>query len=243
MARIQKVKQILTENLVPETAPFGSVFVCRDTQQVWIAVRSEEVLNLSDLLDGKNVIASKPAKNGRDGIDGRDAKGERGQPGADGIDGRPGRDGRDAVGIAGPQGRAGRDGIDGKNGVGFKFRKNWSGDEKYFVNDVAVFEGSSWICLHDTDKHQAPPAKDNHDWFIFAAGGLNGRDGAKGATGDVQVIGADEAQVELQKLRQKRADNYARLLQHIEDNDKLPPSFPKHRMRIQLKQLLDEAAK
>jgi hypothetical protein len=109
MARIQKVKQILTETLVPETAPFGSVFVCRDSQQVWIAVRSEEVLNLSDILDGKNVLASRPAKNGINGKDGISVKGERGERGADGKDGRPGKDGRDAVGIAGPQGRAGKD--------------------------------------------------------------------------------------------------------------------------------------
>jgi hypothetical protein len=108
MARIQKVKQILTENLVPETAPFGSVFVCRDSQQVWIAVRSEEVLNLSDLLDGKNVSASKPARDGRDGKDGSPgAKGERGERGSAGES------------IVGPQGPKG-DSVIGPQGASIK---------------------------------------------------------------------------------------------------------------------------
>ena len=100
MSRIQKVKQVLAEHFVPEHAPFGTVFVCRDTQQVWIAVRSEEVLNLSDLLEGKNVLASKPARHGRDGKDGVSIKGDPGPAGV-GIQGPPGRD---AVGIQGPPG-------------------------------------------------------------------------------------------------------------------------------------------
>jgi hypothetical protein len=107
--RIQKVKQILTENLVPESAPCGTVFITNDTQQVWLSVRSEEVLNLSDLLDGKHVLASKPAKHGRDGKDGVGTKGERGERGADGKDGSPGKDGVGHVGAVGPQGRSGKD--------------------------------------------------------------------------------------------------------------------------------------
>ena len=50
MARVQKVKQILTENLLPEKAEFGTVFVCRDTQQVWFTARNGDVLNLHALL-------------------------------------------------------------------------------------------------------------------------------------------------------------------------------------------------
>jgi hypothetical protein len=104
--RVQKVKQILTEHFVPETAPFGTVFVCKDTQQVWLAVRSGEVLNLSDLLDGKHVLASKPARNGRDGKDGLSIKGE---PGRTGPAGRDGKDGLNSVvpGPIGPVGPAG----------------------------------------------------------------------------------------------------------------------------------------
>jgi hypothetical protein len=112
MARIQKVKQILTENLVPETAPFGTVFVCKDTQQVWIAVLSGEVLNLSDVLEGKNVLASKPAKHGRDGKDGVGTKGERGERGEASVTPGPaGRNGIDgsigAVGLRGERGERG----------------------------------------------------------------------------------------------------------------------------------------
>src|SRR5216684_7981677 len=98
--RVQKVKQVLAESFVPETAPFGSVFICKDTQQVWIAALSGEVLNLSHVLEGKNVLASKPAKHGRDGKDGVSIKGDPGPAGV-GIQGIPGRD---AVGIQGPPG-------------------------------------------------------------------------------------------------------------------------------------------
>jgi len=113
IVRVQRIKQILTENLVPDRAPFGTVFVCRDTQQVWIAVRSEEVLNLSDVLEGKNVLASKPAKHGRDGKDGVSIKGDRGERG-------------EASTVAGP---AGRNGIDGARGaVGLQGLKGDKGD-------------------------------------------------------------------------------------------------------------------
>jgi hypothetical protein len=100
VSRPQKLKQVLAESFVPERAPCGTVFITKDTQQVWLAVRSEEVLNLSDILDGKNILASKPAKHGRDGRDGVSIKGDPG-PAVVGIQGPPGRD---AVGIQGPPG-------------------------------------------------------------------------------------------------------------------------------------------
>ncbi len=74
MARIQKVKWILTENLIPDKAEFGTVFVCKDTQQVWITARNGDVLNLSDMLEGKTAVVRQTGPQGPPGRDGRDAE-------------------------------------------------------------------------------------------------------------------------------------------------------------------------
>ena len=72
--RQQKVKQILAEALIPDHAEFGTVFVCRDTQRVWITARSGEVLNLTDLLEGKSANVRTPGPAGPAGRDGKDAE-------------------------------------------------------------------------------------------------------------------------------------------------------------------------
>jgi hypothetical protein len=120
MARIEKVKQVLTENVIPDHAPAGTVFIAKDTQNVWLAVRSGEVLNLSDILDGKYAGVRTPARNGKDGKDGQSIRGERGEPGRDGVccckegldstvPGPRGEVGPAGVGKQGPQGPPGTD--------------------------------------------------------------------------------------------------------------------------------------
>jgi hypothetical protein len=102
--RQQKVKQILAESLIPDQAEFGTVFVCKDTQRVWITARSGEVLNLTDLLEGKNANVRTPGPQGPPGKDGKDST----------VPGPPGATG---VGEKGGRGLPGRDGAPGKAGV------------------------------------------------------------------------------------------------------------------------------
>ncbi len=102
--RVQKVKQTIAESLIPDHAEFGTVFVCRDTQNVWITARSGEVLNLTDLLEGKSANVRTP--------------GPQGAPGRNGADSTvPGPPGPPGVSTQGPRGLPGRDGAPGKDGV------------------------------------------------------------------------------------------------------------------------------
>ena len=131
MARKQKVKMVLTENVLPEQAEFGTVFVCKDTQQVWITALNGDVLNLSDVLEGKTAAVRQVGPRGPKGEDStvRGPQGERGYPGRDGKDGKDsvvagpaGPRGEKGDTVAGPKGeraqngKDGRDGVDGKDG-------------------------------------------------------------------------------------------------------------------------------
>ena len=89
MARVQKFKNILTETLLPDKAPAGTVYWCSDSQTLWLATASEEVLNLSDILEGKHVGARQRGVKGEKGDPSTVAgpKGERGERGAAGHDG------------------------------------------------------------------------------------------------------------------------------------------------------------
>jgi len=126
MARIQKIKQVLTENLLPDTAPFGTVFVCKDTQTVWYASRSLDgtdygpVVNLTHVLE--SVPAFAPVRHGKDGVDGATGpKAEKGDAGLSGRDGAPGVAGPPGsvgpVGPAGPRGERGEAGPAGRDGL------------------------------------------------------------------------------------------------------------------------------
>jgi hypothetical protein len=109
MPRIQKIKQVLAESFIPDHADPGTVFIAKDTQRVWLAVRSGEVLNLSDVLDGTTATVRTPGPAGK--------QGEQGKPGPQGDQGKQGLSGRDGIdGRIGAQGIAGHDGNDGKDG-------------------------------------------------------------------------------------------------------------------------------
>ena len=99
--RIQKVRMILTENLLPEKAEFGTVFVCKDTQEIWFTARSGEVLNLSDVLEGKTAVVRQVGPAGPDGR----ASTVKGPKGDQGTAGRDGKNGADST-VPGPKGDA-----------------------------------------------------------------------------------------------------------------------------------------
>jgi hypothetical protein len=111
MARRQIIHSVLNEHCVPETAPFGSVWIAKAEGSFWYATLDGRVVCLSDVLN--NVPVHLPPRHGRDGIDGAlGPKGETGAAGRDGQNGSAGRDGVNATGIQGPQGRPGNDGRD-----------------------------------------------------------------------------------------------------------------------------------
>jgi hypothetical protein len=114
MPRIQKLKQVLAESFVPDKADPGTVFIAKDTQRVWLAVRSGEVLCLTDILDGTTATVRAPGPQGKQGEQGK--PGPQGEQGKIGPAGRDGVDGRSIVGQAGPAGSNGHDGVDGKDG-------------------------------------------------------------------------------------------------------------------------------
>lgn len=218
-----KIHQTLAEHLIPEQGNFGDVWLAKDTQNIWFCARNGLVFCLSDVLDGN--VAHTPPRNGRDGKDGVSIKGERGERGEPGRSsiipgpmGPPGRDGSNCIC------RNGKDGRDGRNGTRFAFRKNWSAAERYFVNDVVHHDGSAWIAVHDIDKRSVPPSAENHDWCIFAAGGQNGRDGVKGATGDFTVVGPEELRDAVQELRKQLAKWQAAIQFAYEQNNGRPHS-------------------
>lgn len=115
MPRAQKIRQVLSEAFIPDHAEPGVVFIAKDTQRVWLAVRSGEVLCLSDLLDGTTATVRSPGPAGRQGERGvagpQGDVGRTGDAGRDGIDGRMG-----AQGLAGSDGKNGIDGADGAPG-------------------------------------------------------------------------------------------------------------------------------
>jgi hypothetical protein len=145
MARVQKFKKILTETLLPDKAPAGTVFWCSDSQTLWLATASEEILNLSDILEGKHVGVRQRGPAGPEGkastVPGpKGERGERGPAGHDavcncrvGLQGPKGDKGDNIVGPRGPAGPAGQSivgpaGKDGQSIVGPAGPKGDSGD-------------------------------------------------------------------------------------------------------------------
>jgi len=131
MARIQKIKQVLAESFIPDKADSGTVFIAKDTQRVWLAVRSGEVLCLSDILDGTTATVRTPGPAGRQGE--RGVAGPQGEIGKTGPAGRDGVDGRTGPhGISGTDGKNGKDGVDGALGpIGPRGEKGDPGDVCY----------------------------------------------------------------------------------------------------------------
>ena len=106
------VKHILAQSCLPgggdpgrDKAPAHTFYVCRDTGAVFVSDAEGALLNISDLLLGKDVVRAFPHTGcaGKDGAD-SNVPGPRGPAGNDGA---PGRNGADSK-VPGPVGPAGR---------------------------------------------------------------------------------------------------------------------------------------
>ncbi len=92
---------------------------------------------------GRRSVALEEMLAPREGPEGK--RGPEGPRGESGMAGRDGRNGKD-----GARGADGRNGRDGKDGSGFSWRGNWLESERYYVNDVVNYLGSSYIAIKES---------------------------------------------------------------------------------------------
>ena len=90
------------------------------------------------------------------------------------VVGNDGSDGRD-----GSNGADGRDGLDGKDGSGFNWRGTYKPSDSYEAYDVVHFDGSSYVCVKDTQGRN-PLSRDY--WNLMAERGANGGGGGSVVT-------------------------------------------------------------
>jgi collagen type I alpha len=100
--------------------------------------------------------------NGLPGLTG--AQGIQGIPGATGATGAQGIQG--VAGANGAQGAVGPQGVAGVNGTGFNYTGQWSSTQSYNVNDVATFNGTSYIALV-ANSAKEPDQSSNVDVFTL----------------------------------------------------------------------------
>ena len=81
------------------------------------------------------------------------------------------------------------EGAQGPAGTGYVFKGNWSSVTGYVVNDVVVYNGSSYVSKTNANVNHTPG--DNTYWGVVA---LKGDTGAAGATGATGAQGAQGAQ-------------------------------------------------
>ncbi|MGA8540155.1 MAG: hypothetical protein WB566_11700, partial [Terriglobales bacterium] len=98
------------------------------------------------------------------------ATGAQGPAGAQGPQGPIGLTGANGAqgpaGVAGPQGAAGTNGTNGINGTAFNFTGAWSSTQSYNVNDVATFNGASYIAMQSNSAKE-PDLSSNVDVFTL----------------------------------------------------------------------------
>ena len=87
-----------------------------------------------------------------------------GAPGAAGTNGNDGAPG--SQGPQGPQGPQGAAGAGGTNGTGINFTGPWVSSQSYNVNDVATFNGTSYIALQSNSAKE-PDLSSNVDVFTL----------------------------------------------------------------------------
>lgn len=112
------------------------------------------------------------------------ATGAQGATGATGVQGPAGATG--AQGATGPQGAQGATGPAGP--VGMTWRGNWQGSATYAQNDVAYYNGSSYICISAVQSATAPPSDATH-WQVVTLQGATGATGSTGSTGSAGPTG------------------------------------------------------
>jgi hypothetical protein len=108
------------------------------------------------------------------------AAGATGATGAQGPQGATGTQG--SMGLTGPQGPQGPQGPTGTNGTGFNFTGVFSSSTSYNVNDVATYNGSTYVAILANQGGNTPD-QNTADWTLMAHAGATGPAGAAGAQG------------------------------------------------------------
>jgi hypothetical protein len=135
-----------------------------------IPIGSRDVLNPSKYNDAAISWADFQAIGGG----GTGPQGPAGPPGADGSTGSTG-----ATGPIGPPGPVGA--------AGLNFTGTWSAASSYVVDDVAFFDGSSYVCTNPVGPSATDPSVDTANWTFLA---LQGLDGPQGPIGPIGPAGA-----------------------------------------------------
>lgn len=114
------------------------------------------------------------------------AQGPAGAAGAQGAQGTPGATGAQGpqglMGLTGLQGPQGDQGPAGTNGTGFNFTGPFSNATSYNVNDVATYNGSTYVATVANQGGNTPD-QNTADWTLMAQAGATGPAGAAGAQG------------------------------------------------------------
>jgi len=64
--------------------------------------------------------------------------------------------------------------LTGPEGPGFNFKGAWVSNNQYNVNDIAVYNGTAYVCTVAVSGSTTSPASDSTHWSVFAAAGDNG---------------------------------------------------------------------
>jgi hypothetical protein len=121
-------------------------------------------------------------------------QGPIGLTGATGPQGPQGPTG--STGLTGAQGPQGPQGLAGANGTGFNFRNAFDPTATYAVNDVATYNGSTYVAIAANGPSSQTPDQNPTAWSVMAqqgASGQTGAQGAQGATGPQGPIGSTGA--------------------------------------------------
>ncbi len=110
--------------------------------------------------------------------------GATGATGAPGVQGPQGE--RGYTGLTGPQGDTGATGATGR--PGFVYQGAYSSVANYAAGDVAIWQGSSYSSLHDSN-HGNTPSESPADWGLLTSTGPKGDTGTTGATGTQGIQG------------------------------------------------------
>ena len=138
---------------------------------------------------GTNGANGAPGSNGAQGLQGpqgiQGLLGNTGATGAQGIQGLPG--------LNGANGANGTNGTNGANGPGFNFIGAFSSSTSYNVNDVATYNGSTYVATV-ANKGGNTPDQNTADWTLMAQAGATGPAGAAGVPGSQGPQGNTGAQ-------------------------------------------------
>jgi hypothetical protein len=137
-----------------------------------IPIGTRDAINRSDYQD--TAITFKDLETQLGGAGGVGPQGPAGPPGANGLTGNTGAQG--PIGPPGPVGAA-----------GLNFTGTWSAASSYVVDDVAFFDGSSYVCTNPVGPSATDPSVDTANWTFLA---LQGLDGPQGPIGPIGPAGA-----------------------------------------------------